>query len=626
MRPRPERGCDTGDAAAQVGEPTEEAQVGSERSAPPSVTWSLATALMAVATLAVHLSRVGWALDRTDEGQYLLLLSDPESSRRTVFLFGYVLHPIFSLVGGDILALRVIGALISVAAAGLLGWATTRVLGLHRREAWTVSGVAAAAGLGPLLYFPLTPSYNTLSFWGVCLWATGLVLALAQPTEARPTEARPNEARPTEARRAGRSTWRAVWPGVLMGLGGVVAGVGKVTTGLALAVLTVVALAGLVGPLRRRTAVLPGLVIGAAVSLTGVLLLAGHGPGWLAAFYREGARSVSLLQGHEHLVRWDEIPWDGLLSVPAIAVVVGAAVTAVAARRGRGVRAVGTVAAIAVVGVTVIAFATGHVPTNSPQMTAALWWIPLSAVSLLLVRTPRDAQDAPSGAARAVAVVCLVALPLAYVVGTNGNYWISQGRAGVFWFVAVVLLTRDRAVARRIVTVTAATLVLMVAVAGLGYAYRYEPMTRAWSHPASTKVAVVSPEGARLRVTAQDAETSRALARLARQHHLAGVPILDVTGASPGYIRQLGGTPVGSSWLLGGYPGSLDAALAAVRAENPQRLREAWVLDAPDSPRRIAGLLPALGRPVEDYEVVATFRHHLGYNVRLLRPVDASGQ
>ena len=616
MRPRPERGCDTGDAAAQVGEPTEEAQVGSERSAPPSVTWSLATALMAVATLAVHLSRVGWALDRTDEGQYLLLLSDPESSRRTVFLFGYVLHPIFSLVGGDILALRVIGALISVAAAGLLGWATTRVLELHRREAWTVSGVAAAAGLGPLLYFPLTPSYNTLAFWGACLWATGLVLALAQPVQARPTA----------ARRAGRSTWRAVWPGVLMGLGGVVAGVGKVTTGLALAVLTVVALAGLVGPLRRRTAVLPGLVIGAAVSLTGVLLLVGHGPGWLVAFYREGARSVSLLQGHEHLVRWDAIPWDGLLSIPAIAVVVGAAVTAVAARRGRGVRAVGTVAAIAVVGVTVIAFAGGHLPTNSPEMTTALWWIPLFAVPLLLVRPPRGSEAAPAGAARAVAVACLVALPLAYVVGTNGNYWISQGRAGVFWFVAVVLLTRHRAVARRIVTVTTAALVLMVAVAGLGYAYRYEPVTRAWSHPASTKVAVVSPEGARLRVTAQDAETSRALARLARQHHLAGVPILDVTGASPGYIRQLGGTPVASSWLLGGYPGSLDAALAAVRAENPQRLREAWVLDAPDSPRRIAGLLPALGRPLEDYEVVATFRHHLGYNVRLLRPVDASGQ
>lgn len=617
MRPRPERGCDTGDAAAQVGEPTEEAQVGSERSAPPSVTWSLATALMAVATLAVHLSRVGWALDRTDEGQYLLLLSDPESSRRTVFLFGYVLHPIFSLVGGDILALRVIGALISVAAAGLLGWATTRVLGLHRREAWTVSGVAAAAGLGPLLYFPLTPSYNTLSFWGVCLWATGLVLALAQPVQARPTA----------ARRADRSTWQAVWPGVLMGLGGVVAGVGKVTTGLALAVLTVVALAGLVGPLRPRTAVLPGLVIGAVVTLMGVLLLVGHGPGWLVAFYREGARGVSLLQGHEHLVRWDAIPWDGLLSIPAIAVVVGAAVTAVAARRGRGVRAVGTVAGMAIVGVTVIAFATGHVPTNSPQMTAALWWIPLVAVPLLLVRTPRDAQDAPSGAARAVAFACLAALPLAYVVGTNGNYWTSQGRAGLFWFVAVLLLTRGRAAARRIVTVVTAGLVFLVAAASLGYSYRYPPATTIVTNPSETTAAVVSPEGSRLKITNEDAETSRLLADIREQHQLSGVPILDVTGASPGYIRQLGGMPVGSSWLLGGYPGSLDAALHAVRSEDPAVVQRAWVLDAPDSRRRIPGLLPALGLSAdEDFDVVATFRHQLGYNVQLLRPVNPPRQ
>ena len=101
-----------------------------------------------------------------------------------------------------------------------------------------------------------------------------------------------------------------------------------------------------------------------------------------------------------------------------------------------------------------------------------------------------------------------------------------------------------------------------------------------------------------------------------------GVPVLDVTGASPGYIRQLGGHPVGGSWLLGGYAGSLDAALEAVRGEDPDLLRRAYVLDAPDSPRRIGGLLPALGcSPERDYEEVATFRHHLGYDVRLLRPV-----
>jgi len=415
------------------------------------------------------------------------------------------------------------------------------------------------------------------------------------------------------------------------------------------------------------------------VGLVALWALVGRGPAWIVDFYRGGARNVALLQGHDDLVRWDPFPWIGFLAAPALAVVVAALVSWMLLRRGTPTRrralAIAAMTALAVL-VEVVAFATGLAPTRAVPMVGACWWIPLLAIPVLLTTrrahdssadpsvttmttsaTPMSADDEPAPttsasasastgahaarrpaqhrAVEAVTVLALALAPLAYVVGTNGNYAIAQARACLFWFVAVLLLTGvqhgagrgegELRLVRQVVTAASAGLVLVASLSGLGHAYRYPPVTSAWSDPATTEVAVVSPEGARLRVTSADAATSRLLADVAREHHLAGVPILDVTGASPGYVRQLGGRPVGSSWLLGAYPGSLDAALDAVHGDAPPLMDRAWVLDAPASPRRIEGLLPALGRSVDrDYETVVTFRHTLGYEVRLLRPATGS--
>lgn len=633
--------------------------------------WPAAIALVAAAGVVLaFLARVGWGLDRTDEGQYLILLADPTMSRATVFLFGYVLHPVFALVGGDVLALRVVGMLVGLLTAGALGWAVTRVLGLRGADAWAVRGVAAAAGLLPVVSFPLTPSYNTLAFWGTCLWASGLVL-VTWPGPGRADDgahddaddgAREAESAPGARRHLGDSARGAALGPALVGLGGVVAASGKVTTGAALAALTLIVAVVLAVASRRTVLPVVGWVAGgAAVGLVALMALLGHGPRWIVDFYREGARNVALLQGHEDLVRWDPFPWTGFLAAPALAVVVAALVSWALLRRGvptrRRALAIAALTVLAVL-VEVVAFATGLAPTRAVPMVGACWWIPLLTIPAhATTRRSRDAdgphpptttpgttetagahasrRPAPYRAVEAVTLLALALAPLAYVVGTNGNYAIAQARACLFWFVVVVLLTgrhggsaRDdggRRLARQVVTAATAGLVLVAALSGLGHAYRYPAVVSAWSDPAATEIAVVSPEGARLRVTRADAATSRLLADVAREHHLTGVPILDVTGASPGYVRQLGGRPVGSSWLLGAYPGSLDAALDAVHGDDPTLVDRAWVLDAPASPRRIEGLLPALGRSVDrDYETVVTFRHTLGYEVRLLRPVTGS--
>ncbi|MDO5629706.1 MAG: hypothetical protein Q4G43_15430, partial [Mobilicoccus sp.] len=390
--------------------------------------------LAVVVSLVAHLSRVGWGLDRTDEGQYLLLLNDPEVSRSTVFLFGYVLHPVYQLVGGDITVLRVVGILGCVAAAAVLGVLAARLSGLSRAPGVVAAVVVAGFGLGPTLYFPLTPSYNTLAFWGVALWGAGL-LAVA-------------------ASRAGVLGLPIAGP-VMMGLGGVVAFSGKATSGAALAVLTiVVALVMVVSSADRRRSAIElgtGIGAGAAVGLMTLMAVVGHGPGWFVDFYRDGARSVALLQGHDELVRWDSFSMDGVFAVPTVMAFVATCVAMSFARRASVFGWVFVAVQLAVTaGVVAMAVLRGGEATGSPVMLLGWWLIPVVAVIAVTQAPSEDALVAARDRVLLVAVFAL--LPLVYVVGTNGNYWIAQARGAVFWVVAGLLLLGGRPAHRAVFT------------------------------------------------------------------------------------------------------------------------------------------------------------------------------
>ncbi len=251
--------------------------------------------------------------------------------------------------------------------------------------------------------------------------------------------------------------------------------------------------------------------------------------------------------------------------------------------------------------------------------------MPVAALVTLAVRRPD----------RRVVGVCLalVALPAAYTFGTNTNLWSGAARATTLWVAALALAAaapgrtaRARAwpPASRLPAgwlpagwlpavwpAAASALVAGVVIAAADSYYRYPT-------PGPDMVSgEIDAAGHRLRLTPQDARDSSVLAAAARSGAPgapgAGRDILDTTGASPGYIWQLGGRAVGSDWLLGGYPGSEAAARHALSLVPCERLVDALVLAAPDSPRRIDGLWTTLGvDPARDYRPVLRVRHQLG--------------
>jgi hypothetical protein len=116
----------------------------------------------------------GRGIDLTDEIFYLVWARDPEAYALLYQPFGYLLHPLYALLGGDVARYRLAGFAITAAAGALLG----RQIAPEgaRRLPFATFGAAAAL----VIYFPwiVTPSYNSAANVGAMLVLAGVATLL----------------------------------------------------------------------------------------------------------------------------------------------------------------------------------------------------------------------------------------------------------------------------------------------------------------------------------------------------------------------------------------------------------------------------------------------------------------
>ena len=143
--------------------------------------YSLYPAICAVAASVAALCIVVWGLghgiDLTDEGFYLNSISLPYLYGATYSQFGFILHPIYVLVGGDLVLFRLAGLVPLMLAAILFVSTVLRVplippaLPKTARLVLVVSGSCAVL-LAYSQWIP-TPNYNLLNLFGALLIFTG---------------------------------------------------------------------------------------------------------------------------------------------------------------------------------------------------------------------------------------------------------------------------------------------------------------------------------------------------------------------------------------------------------------------------------------------------------------------
>lgn len=566
---------------------------------------------------------VAWVLwylrrgfDFADEGFYLTWISNPFKYTASTTQFGFLYHPLYTLVDGDIALLRQINFLATFG----LSWVLSHVLlskvaaqaFVRHRLRFAISGALATGCFVYLRLWLPTPSYNWLIYQALLIGAIGLVTA----------------------ERKGRRT--NLWSWVLVGVGGWLAFMAKPTSAAAFALCALAYL------LAAGKAELRRLCLAAAVAL---VLLAGSAfviDGSIAGFVgrlRAGLEAaIGMGSGHGFMSSF-RIDRFGLAESAERFLLVSTAlivVAAVAQRARFRVLAYGALlpSIAAIVAVLAIVSGAKNIPDVGNFQQLLVWCIPL-AVALLTVMFGAGESVASIASERWALVVLLSVLPYVFAFGTANNYWWHGGLAGFFWILAGVALLSPVALQRGsvalLIPVVATVQLLAAAMIHIGIErpyYQVRPLRE--SHQ---RVEIGRPGSGLLLFDELAAYANRAKSSAERAGFVRGTPVIDLTGHSPGLLYTIGASNTGQPWLIGnfpGYTGGNRVAEAALRRVSCEELSEAWLLTEPDgevslSPDAVA----TFGAdPVRDYAIAGEFDTTKGVGSfmeirtqRLLKPV-----
>ncbi len=528
-------------------------------------------------------------LDAMDESHYLMAAQPWAADKAFNGVFGWYSGPLLRLVGGDLGRLRILAALLLVAAALVLAGAVRRAGEWLGGRAWPVWLCAVwppgcvAAALCYYTVFVRTPSYNWFAALGLMVLAAGLleVLTLAGP---------------------GR---RAVLAGALVAVGAFVTAIGKATTAVG-AVLVLLLAAGIhAATAGRRRVVLRGLGTAVASAAVGGGLLAllhstlVHSPSFTLATYRRVSGMLSAVDpGHyapgvavasAKLGLRNELvdrPWSylPLLVLPVLAAL---ALTLLAVVRHRGVW---LGAAHGVVWWVTLVLVLRAYPGGVPGLGMSVSPLVMAAEAALLVAVlvwiwPEPAHAGPGrqGPARrgtaALACLALLAMGAAYPLGTNVEYatQLHGGFPVLLAAAAIGVSTLPDAGSPVALGSLAAGAVLLGAVlvptTREVAPYRIAPL------PVQVLPRTIAAGAPQVLVDPQTAQWVDGLRVAGERGGFApGTPMLDLTWHPASVVVLDGRAP---SVLLPAFPGWPDpagSAAFALRQEDPAVWNRAWLL------------------------------------------------
>jgi hypothetical protein len=514
---------------------------------------------------------MGKGYDFTDDAHYLIWASHPFIYPWSVSEFGVLWHPIYKLVGGDIKSFRLAGAAILSSSAAIFGWAVWRFVADRLPAACALPLILAitTSSFWAYLFWLPTPGYNDLNLCGLLLFSAGLTFAV--PTAG------------SQLLRAGAIETAA--KAAFTSFGACIIAFAKPTSAIG---------AGLIGLVwlivfrPQRSLLFVGcvamfsLIFFSAIvfpldgnfqtfiqrKLTGVHMLAIHSPTHgLDAMWRSltdplvdlvtfpPIRNLMLVMlaiwfCWANLALWASIRLTRLVNFISFVIAVGVAIV-VADWRIRG-----------------SATQEYYVALIAPMMLTI-------ALALALTVKGMHSKDRRLFAIAAIAAT----LPMIFSVGSGTPAIYHASQASIFWFTAAIILAviaptevRSRIFAGTVMF--ASSLTVGILVGAIADPYRlHEPM---WKQTERVEIGALSSE---LLVDHSTASYIKDLQEAAAAHDFKlGMPIIDLTGASPGTVFALGGEAPGIPWLSGGYVGSPAYVRETLSRVPHEHLRQAWVL------------------------------------------------
>jgi len=567
--------------------------------------WRISIYALSTATTVVMLLWVlkysGYGIDFTDESFYLVWMANPFLYDVSLSQFGFIYHLLYRLLDGNVALLRQANVLITFG----LGWSLCSIfiqsiapdiknksISLH-----LVAAAIACSSLAILVFYSTwlpTPSYNSLTFQALLLAVIGLLWADKTTT------------------RKSIAGW------LIVGVAGWLTFMAKPSSAALLAPAVLIYLV-----VARNFAIkMVAIAIVSAVVLLVVsaLVIDGSLLGFAERIKGGMAYGQQLSGGHavNQIFRLDVPTLTDTIRAAILSLVVGVFIlfftTIILAWRFLSAGKNGKIAVVACAVLCFVfiaelgfgSYGENIVPQNFQY---------LSIVGLVLATLVAGAVC--SGVAELKRVPLsqwsmmglFAAIPYIYTFGSNANYWRAAASASIFWILAG-LVVLGPAIRKRAdwTVITPVALITQTATALLLYTGMQTPYRQPEALWLQDKVVEFGTAGSHLRVSADWAayiENAKTLVRDAG--FIAGTPIIDMSGQSPGTLYFFEAENIGQAWMIGGYSGSLTVAATAFKRVPCEKIAVAWILREIDGPKNIPlELLAMLGiRFPDDYRLVA---------------------
>jgi hypothetical protein len=579
--------------------------------------WLLGFSLVStVCVLGWLLKYSSYGFDFTDESFYLVWIANPFDYKWGYTQFGFIYHPLYQFMNGNISALRQVNILLTFGLASVMVYRFLKVIipesPPNTFQRWILSMAFATASLVVFDSWLLTPSYNSLALQAMFIVVTGLLMAERKLSVL------------------------SVWGWVLIGFGGWLSFMAKPTTGVALGGCSLVYLVGTQKMKWRWLLISVGsatvLLILTALVVDGSLVQYLDRLKTGGQFARDQDAGYTLRQ----IFRLDR---PRLLGIEMLFLTSMGVLSFFSARViGSGVRwktIIGQVIPVAFfVSILVILFRGEVVSLRFGRFhNLTLWAIPLSVVAVGIVSYGRGLFFNVPKRER-VMVLLFILFPHVYAFGSNNNYFYKGSSASLFWvlagFIFIGPLVRNKKNWMVILSWALATQLIVTLLLQIGFV---SPYRQVGAIPLNGHSVEVGQPGSSLFLSEGYATYVKEAVDLARRAGFEErTPVIDLTGQSPGILYVMRAENIGQPWTIGGYSGSLKIATNALRLVSCEKIAKAWVLTEPGGPRSIPHeLLGEFGADLsEDYEEAAVWetpRGAGGYEERplqiLLKPQRA---
>jgi hypothetical protein len=556
--------------------------------------WLLTAVVIALSgTLIV---RLVWLLDRgfdfTDQSFYLMLAQRPAEYELTYGLFGYGLHPLYALFGGDVAAMQRAAALLLAVLGAATGLTALGKAKIDWRSPAGAQIVFVSASL-PLCYYLLwvpMPSYNWFALSG------GLVLLIAM-------------LHLLDEATGFRSAAAAALAAVLIMMT-------RPNNAVGYAGLYLAALLAVVTTNKARFT-----QIGRAASITAIAVIAIAAVSPVSTIADQIKTYISIF-GTTHPIRFSFYDQQSEFLNSEWQWWASGATLAFALLLRRGGRIIPDAMKLVLFVFTI--FMLRHVwrPFTHPDANAAGTATGIFAFCALALACLRN--EAP---VRLIGVLGIAALiPWAATLGTSSAvrsqlvFYIGlSGFIGVF---GICMAARWN-----ILAVTLASgigLYTTYSAIGLGLATPY----RLAAPVAAQSVPIAMGWGSILKVDGKTSEFVSSLQKAATQSGFCrGDMAIDLSGSLPGTVFAIGGRMPVFPWLFAGYPFTEEFAREYLRRLGQARLARAWLVTS-DTPNSLSMQeLASLGVNFSAYRLVADLPYPInGASVRLYAPPADQGR